>query len=54
MTIKDLLLIEFECAINAIFGDVADKEIEASELCEEVSKEDIDAIAKKVKFYVYD
>ena len=54
MTIRDLLMIEFECAINATFGDVADKEIEASELCDEVSKEDIDYIARKVKFYIYD
>ena len=54
MTIKELLMVEFECAINAVFGDVADKEIEPSELCDEVSKEDIDYIVKKVKFYIYD
>jgi len=48
MTIKEKLIQEFGCAITAILGDDADKEAEDVE----ISKADIDAIAKKVKFYM--
>lgn len=48
MTVKEKLMQELECAINAVFGDDADKETEDVE----ISKSDIDAIAHKVKFYM--
>lgn len=48
MTVYDKLKEEFGCAILAIFGDEADKEFENGS----VSASDIDAIARKVKFYL--
>lgn len=48
MTIYEKLLEEFGCAINAIFGDLADEEYDE----EKVSKDDLMAIAKKVAFYL--
>lgn len=48
MTIKEKLLEEFEAAINSVFGDEAEEEYVY------VSKEDIDSIARKVKFYIGD
>lgn len=48
MTLKEKLIEEFGCAIEAVFGDVADQEAEYVE----VSKEDLLAIAKKVAFYL--
>jgi len=48
MTVKEKLIQEFGCAITAVFGDEADKETEDVE----ISKSDIEAIAKKVKFYM--
>lgn len=50
MTVYEKLLEEFGCAINAILGDVADKEWENSS--EDVSREDIIAMSKKVCFYL--
>lgn len=47
MTKKEKLMEEFECAINAVFGSLADEEY-ASDIC----AEDINAIAHKVKFYM--
>lgn len=49
MTEKEKLLKEFEAAINAILGDDADKDSEEVALREG----DIDAIARKVKFYLF-
>lgn len=60
-TLKDLLLQQFEAAINATFGDKADEKIPAEafeqlELQEIIgsytSSSDIDYIASKVKFYL--
>ena len=62
-TIKEILLREFECAIDAVYGTKADKEIDSEllnvvtlddALTEEVDSADIDEIAKKVKFYLFD
>jgi hypothetical protein len=49
MTVKEKLLEEIECAINAVLGDCADKEFEEEYV---VDKGDIDLIAKKTKFYM--
>ena len=48
MTIKEKLLSELECAINAVYGDTADNEYTT----DQVGAGDIDAIAHKVKFYM--
>ena len=48
MTIKEKLLQEFECAINAIYGDRAEEEFSD----EEVGEADLIAIAQKVAFYL--
>jgi len=48
MTIYEKLIEEFGAAIVAVYGDVADKDF-SKEL---ISNSDIDAIAKKVKFYL--
>ena len=48
MTVKEKLLTELSCAIVAVYGDDADKEVEQVEL----TKEDLQAIAKKVAFYL--
>lgn len=48
MTVYDKLKEEFGCAIVAIFGDLADDEFDP----EKVSAADIEAIARKVKFYL--
>ena len=48
MTVKEKLIQEFGCAITAVLGDEADKGTEDVE----ISESDIDAIAKKVKFYM--
>lgn len=47
-TVRDRLVEEFTCAINAVLGDVADEKYEA----EKVRKGHIDLIADKVKFYL--
>ena len=49
MTVKEKLLEELECAINAVLGDYANQEFEEEYV---VDAEDIDQIAKKVKFYM--
>ena len=48
MTVKEKLLQELECAINAVYGDVADQD--ADEV--EIEAADVEAIAKKTKFYL--
>jgi hypothetical protein len=48
MTVYEKLREEFGCAIVAVLGDLADKEFEEGS----VPKEDIDAIARKVKHYL--
>lgn len=47
-TVYEKLREEFGCAIVAVLGDAADKEFEEGS----VPKEDIDAIARKVKHYL--
>jgi len=49
MTVKERLLQEIECAINAVLGDNADKE-DGEEY--NVDSADVDLIAKKTKFYM--
>lgn len=48
MTVKEKLLQEFECAINAIYGDVADMDTEEVE----ITRSDLEAIKRKVLFYM--
>lgn len=48
MTIKEELVQQFECAINATFGDMGEEEFDISK----VSKSDITNIADKVCFYL--
>lgn len=48
MTVYEKLKEEFDCAILAIFGDLADDDFDL----ENISASDIDAIAHKVKFYL--
>lgn len=50
MTLKEKLLKEFECAINSVYGDVAEYDIEDVN----IEESDIEAIAHKVKFYLFD
>jgi hypothetical protein len=50
MTIKEKLLEEFGAAIVAIYGDVAEKEYE--EFSDDIEAGDINAIARKVKWYM--
>lgn len=47
-TVLERLVEEFTCAINAVFGDVAEEKYEAKK----VHKGDIEEIAHKVKFYL--
>lgn len=51
MTVKEKLIKEFECAINAVLGDTADCEVKDNNL-DNVSAGDIELIANKVKFYL--
>lgn len=46
--LRNKLADEFACAINAVFGDLADKPFEEVE----VTNDDLIAIAKKVAFYI--
>lgn len=48
MTVYEKLKEEFSCAIIAILGDGADNEFDP----ENISADDIEAIARKVKFYL--
>jgi len=48
MTIKERLLQEYEAAINAVYGDLADKQEEEVN----IKSGDIDSIGNKVKFYL--
>jgi 2-methylcitrate dehydratase PrpD len=48
MTVYEKLKEEFGCAIMAILGDMADNDFDP----ENISASDIDAIARKVKFYL--
>ena len=50
MTIKEKLLEEFECAINAVYGDLADYDYETNK--DWIINKDINDIAMKVKFYL--
>lgn len=47
-TVRDRLIEEFDCAISAVLGSNEDKDEEKYQ----VDAADIDAIAKKVKFYL--
>lgn len=47
-SVKDKLLEEFGCAINAVLGYVAQEEFST----EKVEKGDLEAIARKVAFYL--
>ena len=47
MTVREKLLEEFGCAISAILGDQEDKEYD-----DNIDPADVDAIAKKVKWYL--
>ena len=47
-TLKEFLSEQFDCAIAAIFGDLADKP--SSEV--KVTADDLNAIVKKVAFYL--
>jgi len=49
MTVKERLVEEFTCAINAVLGELAEAEDEEEY---KVDKEDINLIAKKVLFYM--
>lgn len=51
MTIKEKLLQELACAIDDTFGAEAEKEY-LEENDDLINEWDIDAIAKKVKFYL--
>ena len=48
MTVYEKLKEEFGCAIMAILGDMADNDFDP----ENIAADDIDAIARKVKFYL--
>ena len=48
MTVREKLMQEFEAAIEAVYGDVAEDDEEYVE----IEAGDIDAIARKVKFYL--
>ena len=48
MTIYEKLQEEFDCAIRAIFGDIANQDYEE----DSVEKQDLIAIAEKVAFYL--
>lgn len=58
MTKEEALLLEFSCAIKATLGDEADEEIDDNFTSEELGKlidsAEIDEIARKVKFYLFD
>ena len=49
MTVKERLLEEVECAINAVLGDYAEMEDEEEY---KVDRGDIEMIAKKTMFYM--
>ena len=48
MIVKEKLMQEFGCAIEAIFGDIAEEDFDL----EKVNKEDLLAVAKKATFYL--
>ena len=48
MTIKEKLLEELNCAILSAYGDKEDKQYEDGD----ITSDDIDYIAHKVKFYM--
>ena len=48
MTVKEKLLQEYEAAINAVFGDIADYEADTVE----IERGDLEAIKNKVAFYL--
>ena len=47
-SVRDRLIEEFDCAITAVLGDNEEKDEQEYQ----VDASDIDAIAKKVKFYM--
>lgn len=49
MTVREKLLQEFECAINAELGDLAERDVKEVRFL----SGDIDAIARKVKWYLF-
>lgn len=46
MNLKEKLMEEYQAAVIAVYGDLADEEFE------NVSEEDLNAINEKVKFYM--
>lgn len=48
MTVKEKLLQELSCAIDAVYGDQAEEDVEDNP----ISSSDIDAVARKTKFYL--
>ena len=48
MTVKEKLLQELACAIDAVYGDAAEEDAEENP----ITSNDIDAVAKKTKFYL--
>lgn len=47
-TVKEKLMVEFECAINAVFGSLAEKECDLVD----IDARDLEAIKNKVAFYL--
>ena len=58
MTKEEALLVEFSAAIKATLGDEADEEVDVNitsdQLGELIDPAEIDEIARKVKFYIFD
>lgn len=50
MTVEEKLIEELRAAIKAVFGDEAEKEFDE----DSVAPSDIDAIARKAKFYMFE
>ena len=48
MTVKEKLLKEYEAAISAVFGDLADKDYRDVQLI----KSDLEEVSEKVAFYL--
>ena len=48
MSVKEKLLQELACAIDAVYGDQAEKDVDENP----ITSSDIDAVARKTKFYL--
>ena len=48
MSVKEKLLQELACAIDAVYGDEAEKDVDENP----ITSSDIDAVARKTKFYL--